>query len=1713
MGKRRKRNCNHLLDKSLQGTKRLKSSDSDDDLIAHSDYEYEEPAYLTLTYPNILPNMQELNIIEHISPHVEPLPRDGKYRNWQQYLSLHFNLLREDFIAPLRKGILEYKNNCGVDTEQSEIRVYHEARFTRLELKNDGILLCVSFKAYIKEEIPLTWLINGSLLCFSSDNFKTILFATVANRDQNFVNEGEILVKFESDINCLSVLGINTNGWILEQKEYAMVELIPHYETYALVLKSLKNTKPNEMRFTQYLIDCNYHRLFNPQYLRRDPVFNMESLLKTKHPNYYDITNPYCWSCHKDTDLDDSQKKAVQQALTQEVSLIQGPPGTGKTYVGQKIIEVLLNNREQQGNFPILVVCYTNQALDQLLETVVEFKKAKQENQKYHHGGLKKDFSFNPHEIARLGSRGNDNAKDFSVHNLESIDWIIEPNGNKKKPKTIINDKQTKYLFTLKRKITNLNKKIKREMEFISDSMPSIQNLSKFIDPVHLNQLKSLYLCENQCLSAWLKCNQSSFGRKQQCFQRKKSSDIKCSTAKYSYSHDLKHCQVKPQDVYTEAEVKSITDITILTTRDKEKLYQYWMKLYHQNHYNEICSLIDDYNHIHADYVTASDRKTVELLQKTQIIFATTTGVAKNKHIINKVRIKIIIVEEAAEVLESHIISCLTAATQQLILIGDHKQLQPKPHEHILACKYRLNISLFQRLIEAGFPCATLQHQHRMRPEIADLVRPHVYRDLKDHDSVLGYENIRGIASNVYFFDHHYPEKLNRRSKSYFNEEEANLVAGLCDYLLKQGYEPCNITVLAAYTSQVNLLKKLIPTAVEELNDEPILADESDDAPEPEEISVSGKDDDIKNIIMVTTVDNFQGKENEIIILSLVRSNEVNAVGFLSKENRMCVALSRAKQGFYCFGNFHKLLFKVSPKTPSVLHREPSVWKQLSLHLTKKRQVGSELQLCCANHPESITTITKCTYFQKLPPDGGCWLRCNAKLSCGHKCTRNCHIKDQEHKMYQCKQSCLRKCLQCGSPCKQKCFMKCKRCDTLVNKKLPSCGHIQLVPCWMMPDEFKCQRKCNKTCTNGHPCLLKCSDECGDCIETSVEIRSCGHEVTLYCSENYAMSTTCSKPCEKKCTTNKNPHKCNKLCSEICGNCESLVKVTLPWCGHRQEVPCYMQHRLKHYANKIYCNADVTKVVPSCGHKVTIPCGKDAAAFNCRTLVSHKLPCGHSKGIECYRLRGISKQDKMWLLASEKCHVEIKKVFSICNHVVDLPCSDKDIKECPDPCDAVLLCGHRCCGNCHKCHQGRLHKPCMFHANKLLCDHQTTVSCGSSISQPYPKCSYRCKRYCPHTKCSHKCQDACKPCHKPCTWRCRHYKCTRKCFESCNRQRCYHPCPHVNKCGHQCIGVCGEPCPNVCNICDEEKFSQLYMSLNKFKTKYNTKYIQLDCGHLFKVTELDPWIDAHSKQFQLISCPKCDTIIHFYHRYGNAIRRVHENVDEICCEVNSKAGTVTFNKEKLHSLFDVVDKSLHIDEFDITSSSIKYIYRTLDSLQGLFECAKGNLFIESSLATVKQFLRVNIKSLSLQTIQDVTCEQRRLALWIMTYQLNSKTLDHADMSTIEQIESFITKLDYVHHNNRLFPQRAKILYTKLSNIAKKHKVELLDKDYILTPMLPVMYIGKWRQCCEGHFYCIPQPPPDIWCEFLTAQKCPICWEQYKDDGDSEDLMDTDGESN
>lgn len=103
-----------------------------------------------------------------------------------------------------------------------------------------------------------------------------------------------------------------------------------------------------------------------------------------------------------------------------------------------------------------------------------------------------------------------------------------------------------------------------------------------------------------------------------------------------------------------------------------------------------------------------------------------------------------LVVEEAAEVLETHIVTALTKDIDHLILIGDHKQLRPRNAVHELATDFNMEISLFERLIKNGVEHYQLKEQHRMRPCISSLLRPHIYEELFDHPDVEKYEDVKG---------------------------------------------------------------------------------------------------------------------------------------------------------------------------------------------------------------------------------------------------------------------------------------------------------------------------------------------------------------------------------------------------------------------------------------------------------------------------------------------------------------------------------------------------------------------------------------------------------------------------------------------------------------------------------------------------------------------------------------------------------------------------------------------------------------------------------------------------------------------------------------------------------------------------------------------------------------------------------------------------------
>jgi len=221
---------------------------------------------------------------------------------------------------------------------------------------------------------------------------------------------------------------------------------------------------------------------------------------------------------------------------------------------------------------------------------------------------------------------------------------------------------------------------------------------------------------------------------------------------------------------------------TTLPLHDRWRLYQYWVRKARQLAKEEIRTLERKYCEEKRRLMELHQLASLDVLKQAKIISMTTTGAAMHQSALKALRPRVVIVEEAAEVLEAHIVSCLTSHCEHLILIGDHQQLRPNPAVYELARKYNLEISLFERLIKNGYPHRMLERQHRMRSEISRTLMPHFYAQLRDSESVAEYLAVMGMQRNMYFFSHDYPEaSVDWEMKSHSNEKEARFAVELAN--------------------------------------------------------------------------------------------------------------------------------------------------------------------------------------------------------------------------------------------------------------------------------------------------------------------------------------------------------------------------------------------------------------------------------------------------------------------------------------------------------------------------------------------------------------------------------------------------------------------------------------------------------------------------------------------------------------------------------------------------------------------------------------------------------------------------------------------------------------------------------------------------------------------------------------------------------------------
>lgn len=271
-----------------------------------------------------------------------------------------------------------------------------------------------------------------------------------------------------------------------------------------------------------------------------------------------------------------------------------------------------------------------------------------------------------------------------------------------------------------------------------------------------------------------------------------------------------------------------------------------------------------------------------EVLSNAKVICATNSTAGSD--LLKDFRFSVAVIDEASQSMEP---SCLIpmVRTKKWILAGDHKQLPPT----ILSKDARaLNLTLFERWVNL-YPehSYVIRQQYRMNEQIMKFSNEQFYKgELVADDSVkkqklsdytgFSFQHANNYSGLLYSNDPVHCIAINETGEtkrsggySYMNKTEAKAVSEIITALTACRVFPQDIGVISPYDAQVQHIKD-------------VMGD-------------SG--------VEVKSVDGFQGREKEVMIISFVRSNENGDIGFLSDYRRLNVALTRAKKKMFLVGD------------------------------------------------------------------------------------------------------------------------------------------------------------------------------------------------------------------------------------------------------------------------------------------------------------------------------------------------------------------------------------------------------------------------------------------------------------------------------------------------------------------------------------------------------------------------------------------------------------------------------------------------------------------------------------------------------------------------------------------------------------------------------------------------------------------------------------------
>lgn len=251
-------------------------------------------------------------------------------------------------------------------------------------------------------------------------------------------------------------------------------------------------------------------------------------------------------------------------------------------------------------------------------------------------------------------------------------------------------------------------------------------------------------------------------------------------------------------------------------------------------------------------------KKDKKIINNAKVVFSTNSSSHTLIEKDNNISFDLLISDEASQAMEPSSLIPINFS-KKAIFIGDHKQLPPT-----IVGNNELSSSLFERLF-GKVRYVLLDTQYRMNDKIMQFSNKEFYDSkLKSYEKIKNIKLKKNIFKEpIVMIDIDSKENTFKSSNSYYNKNEANKAIEISKKYIDLGYK--DIGIITPYVDQIRYI-------------------------------LQNLDKKTSEIIEVDSVDGFQGREKEIIIMSLVRSNNKNNIGFLKDLRRLNVGLTRAKK-------------------------------------------------------------------------------------------------------------------------------------------------------------------------------------------------------------------------------------------------------------------------------------------------------------------------------------------------------------------------------------------------------------------------------------------------------------------------------------------------------------------------------------------------------------------------------------------------------------------------------------------------------------------------------------------------------------------------------------------------------------------------------------------------------------------------------------------------